>query len=114
MAGGNQGKGGVISGEMKNISVSGAYVQCASLPKAGEIVSVTIRPPGHKSIEIVAEVIWTAAAPPFGMGMAFMDISDEDRWFISETVSPITLCLALPSRCQKWQHLKKTVTWKPI
>lgn len=79
--------GGSISGQMKNISVSGAYVQCSPLPPIGEIVSVTVRPQRSKSIVIAAEVIWTAASPPFGMGMAFTEISEEDRWFISETVA---------------------------
>jgi hypothetical protein len=78
---------GLTTGEMKNISVSGAYVQCTPLPECGEIITATVWPPRRKPVQVTAEVIWKAPVPPYGMGIAFTEISEEDRWFIAESVS---------------------------
>lgn len=81
---------GLIQGETKNVSESGAYVECAQPPEPGEDVTIRMLPPDRAPLKITAEVIWAAGNPPFGMGMAFTEISEEDRGYIAEAVMQAT------------------------
>lgn len=81
---------GTIEGETANISPSGAYVQCPLALKSGEMVAITISPHDHPPMKIKAEVIWVAAAPPFGMGVSFSEISNADSRYLDELVKKET------------------------
>jgi hypothetical protein len=77
-----QAGGSVIEGVTKDIGVSGAYVCCAR----------PLRLP-DKSLNIKAEVVWSNIygpddkINPRGMGVRFIEISDEDRRLITHEVT---------------------------
>jgi len=75
-----------IEGETVNISPSGAYIQCPLTPAAGEMVTLAISPNDHPPMKIKAEVIWVAAAPPIGMGVAFLELSKADSHYLKELI----------------------------
>jgi hypothetical protein len=81
---------GLMEGETKNVSQSGAYIECALPSEPGEEVTLRILPPDRAPLKIAAEVIWTAGNSPFGMGMVFTEISEEDRTYIAEAVMQAT------------------------
>ncbi len=81
---------GAIEGQTANISPVGAYIQCPSTPGPGEVVPVTISPPDHTPIRVMAEVIWVATAPPLGMGVSFAEISRGDESYLCEVVRRAT------------------------
>ena len=82
----------VMEGVTKDISAGGAYVCCATPLALNEVFEMNINAP-DKSLHVKAEVIWTNVSEfddkinPQGMGVRFLDISDEDRLFISGAVT---------------------------
>ena len=82
--------GGILHGETKNISESGAYVECERPPEPGDEVVLRVMPPDDINLKIIAEVIWAAAAPPYGIGLAFTDISERNIAYIAEAVRQAT------------------------
>jgi hypothetical protein len=80
---------GIIKGETINLSPAGAYIQCPETPKPGEEIVITISPSDHSPLHITAEVIWTASAPPFGMGISFLKVSAADSRFLSDAVDKV-------------------------
>lgn len=80
---------GTIEAKLRNLGVGGAYIHCEEAAEAGETVTLTIRPPEASALKIIAEVIWAGKVLALGMGVRFLEISDEDRQFISDTVSQL-------------------------
>ena len=87
-----QAGGSVIEGVTKNIGVSGAYVCCARPLRLNEVFDMVINAP-DKSLNIKAEVVWSNIygpddkIHPRGMGVRFIEISDEDRRLITHEVT---------------------------
>jgi hypothetical protein len=75
-----------IEGRLRNLGVGGAYIHCDKTSDPGEIISLIIRPPESSALMITAEVIWTGKVLALGMGVRFIEISAEDRQFISQIV----------------------------
>ena len=82
-------KGGIIEANLRNLGIGGAYIHCEETPDPGERVYLTIQPPDTSALKVVAEVIWAGKVLALGMGVRFVEISDEDRRFISDTVSKL-------------------------
>jgi hypothetical protein len=84
--------GSVIEGVTKNIGVSGAYVCCARPLRLNEVFDMVINTP-DKPLNIKAEVVWSNIhgpddeINPRGMGVRFIEISDEDRRLITHEVT---------------------------
>ena len=76
-----------MQGVTKDISVGGAYVCCAKPLDLNEEFQMNIKAP-DKSLNVKAQVVWTNVSQvddeinPRGMGIRFLDISNEDRLFI--------------------------------
>ena len=80
---------GTIEAKLRNLGIGGAYIHCEETAQAGETVTLTIRPPDGSAFKIIAEVIWAGKVLALGMGVRFLEIADEDRQFISDTVSQL-------------------------
>ena len=82
----------LIEGVTKNIGVSGAYVCCARPLRLNEVFDMVINTP-DKPLNIKAEVVWSNIygpddkINPRGMGVRFIEISDEDRRLITHEVT---------------------------
>jgi len=87
-----QAGGSVIEGVTKNIGVSGAYVCCARPLRLNEVFDMVINTP-DKPLNIKAEVVWSNIygpddkINPRGMGVRFIEISDEARRLITHEVT---------------------------
>ena len=80
---------GFIEAKLRNLGVGGAYIHCDETANLGEIVTLTIKPPDSPVLSITAEVIWTGKVLELGMGVKFVEISDEDHQYIDRTVSEL-------------------------
>ncbi len=80
---------GPIEGELKDISVGGAFIDCEQILDPGDSITVAIFIPDHSPLKIIAEVMWTCMAFPHGMGVQFMKISQEDSEFLAQAISKI-------------------------
>jgi len=78
-----------IEAKLRNLGVGGAYIHCDWAPEPGEIVALTLQPPTGSSLEITAEVVWAGKVLALGMGVRFVEMSDEDRQFIAKTISDL-------------------------
>ena len=84
--------GSLIEGVTKNVGVSGAYVCCARPPRLNSVFAMVINAP-DKPLKIKAEVVWANIygrddkINPRGMGVRFIEISDEDRRLITHEVT---------------------------
>jgi len=82
----------VVEGVTKNISAGGAYVRCARPLKLNEVFDMVIKAPDG-SLKVKAEVVWSNIygpddeINPRGMGVMFLEISDEVRQAISKAVN---------------------------
>lgn len=82
----------VMEGVTKNISAGGAYVRCARPLKLNQVVDMVIKAPDG-SLKVKAEVVWSNIygpddeINPRGMGVMFLEISDEVRQAISKAVN---------------------------
>ena len=82
---------GSVEGETKDISVDGLFVFCSDEPELTENFQITLKPSGHREISVTAEKAWSGSfnigsRTLFGMGVRFIEISPEDRQFISTLV----------------------------
>jgi hypothetical protein len=80
---------GTIEAKLRNLGVGGAYIHCDETAEVGERISLTIRPPEGSAFKIIAEVIWAGKVLALGMGVRFLEISDEDSQFIADSVSQL-------------------------
>ena len=78
---------GVIEAKTRNIGVGGAYIRCDMTPEPGEFVPLTIKPPDRSDLKITALVVWAAKVLPLGMGVRFVEISEQDSQYILSAVS---------------------------
>ena len=84
---------GPINGETMNVSISGAFICCQNPLSAKETFRLTMNPPHHQAITATAEVVWSNANVPEsevinrGMGVRFLEISNENRQFITEAAA---------------------------
>ena len=80
--------GGVIHGETKNITPTGAFIRCRKPPRLNEVFDMVINAP-NKPLNVKAEVVWSNTygyddeVTPRGMGVRFLKISEEDRRLIA-------------------------------
>ena len=78
---------GLIEGESRNLGAGGAYIYCDQTPKSGELIDLTIKPPDRPSLQITAEVLWKDKVVPPGIGVRFVEISENDCQFLYNVVS---------------------------
>jgi len=83
---------GTIERATYNISADGAFIRGLSLLELHEVVNMTISGPDHP-ITVKARVVWSRSQVPpkedmpRGVGVEFINISDEHREIISSLVS---------------------------
>ena len=83
---------GVIEGVTLNISSTGVFIGCRRPLRLNEVFDMVITTPNHH-IGAKAEVVWSNKygpddqITPRGMGVRFLDISEEDQRVISEAVN---------------------------
>jgi hypothetical protein len=87
-----QAGGKEIDGVTKEISTRQAYICCADPLRLKEVFDLVIASP-ERDIPIKAEVVWSNKygyddeITPRGMGVCFVEISEEDRGLIAEMVN---------------------------
>jgi uncharacterized protein (TIGR02266 family) len=83
---------GVIEGVTLNISSTGVFIGCRRPLRLNEVFDMVITTP-DQDIGAKAEVVWSNKygpddhITPRGMGVRFLDISEEDKRFISKAVN---------------------------
>jgi len=84
---------GTIEGETRNISESGFAIHCDEPLPIEEIYAISISPPDHPPIGINGKVVWAdlygieGEDTTVGMGVCFVEISEEDRQFLRDVVA---------------------------
>jgi hypothetical protein len=78
----------LYTGKTKNISVDGACIVSPMEPELQQGFTIVLKPPGAKSIPVIAKLVWSDNLEiddkaVFGMGIRFMAISPEDRQYIA-------------------------------
>ena len=79
----------IIEAKLRNLGIGGAYIHCEEILEPGEAVTLTIQPPTGSPMIITAKVIWAGKVLALGVGVHFIEMSDQDRQFISDTVSKL-------------------------
>jgi len=83
---------GVIEGVTLNISSTGVFIGCRRPLRLNEVFDMVITTP-DQNIGAKAEVVWSNKygpddhITPRGMGVRFLDISEEHQRFISKAVN---------------------------
>jgi c-di-GMP-binding flagellar brake protein YcgR len=79
-----------IAGETESISPRGTYVRCSQPLRINEVLDVTINTPdSDRTLTARAEVVWSNRygyddeLTPRGMGLRFLEISEQDQRYIS-------------------------------
>ena len=91
---------GTIERATYNISPDGAFISGLSRLELHEVVDMTISGPDHP-ITVKAKVVWTSSQippkenMPRGVGVEFINISDEDREIISSFVAGLDFAMYL-------------------
>ena len=85
---------GPIEGEVNNISLGGAFVHCQEQPESNETFRMIIKVPHSRqflraSARVARSNIYNpeGSAEPRGIGVRFVEISDDDRQYIREVVA---------------------------
>jgi uncharacterized protein (TIGR02266 family) len=71
-----------IGGEIKNISLGGAFICCKNPLPIGEIFPLTMNGPNDEPVKATAQVVWSNVNVPEekvvnrGMGVRFIKMSD--------------------------------------
>ena len=79
----------VIEAKLRNLGIGGAYIHCEEVLEPGEAVTLTIQPPTGSPLTIIAKVAWAGKVLALGVGVHFVEMSDQDRQFISDAVSKL-------------------------
>jgi hypothetical protein len=85
---------GTIQGEIRNISLSGIYVQCNEPLRVNEDFRMAIIPPNRQAIGLTGKVVWAdmygidEEENAFGMGVCLVQIAEEDQEFLQSAVAP--------------------------
>ncbi|MGD8255837.1 MAG: PilZ domain-containing protein [Syntrophobacterales bacterium] len=80
--------GGILHGETRDISPQGAFIRCRKPLNLNEVFDMVVDVP-EKSLNVKAEVVWSNihgpddTITPRGMGVRFVQISQEDRRIIA-------------------------------
>ena len=75
---------GTVEAEVRNISLSGAFVCCKKPLPLGEVFRLTMMGPGNEPVIMTAQVVWSNVNVPDekvinrGMGVRFIKRSDKD------------------------------------
>ena len=82
---------GSIRGKTKDISVDGALIFSPVKPELGQRFTIFFKPPGTKSIPVIAKLVWSDNLDidnetVFGMGIRFIAISPHDQHYIASLV----------------------------
>ena len=83
---------GEIEGVTTAVSPTGVFIRCPKPLKLNEVFDMTIDAP-DRSFVARGEVVWSNRygpdddVTPRGMGVRFLELSDEDRLFISGAVT---------------------------
>jgi hypothetical protein len=91
---------GTIERATYNISPDGAFISGLSRLELHEVVDMTFSGPDHP-ITVKAKVVWTSSQVPpkedmpRGVGVQFINISDEDREIISSFVAGLDFAMYL-------------------
>ncbi|HYA03921.1 MAG TPA: PilZ domain-containing protein [Syntrophobacteria bacterium] len=87
--------GRTIAGKIENVSLTGALIHCKELPNLSKRVELTIELPSHHYvISVHAKIIRLDihdagdGVPAYDIGVAFIDLSEEDLKFLSKKVLP--------------------------
>lgn len=78
-----------IEGEARDISVGGVFIEYSEQPELGENFQVVIKLSPERSISVTGKKAWCGninidgKSTYSGMGVQFIEISPEDRQFIS-------------------------------
>ncbi len=84
---------GTITGETRNISVDGISIRCDEPLRINEVFRIAILPPNRQAIGVSGRVIWSDLYAidhddtAVGLGLCFVEISDEDRKTFNDAVS---------------------------
>ena len=84
---------GPLKGQLKDISLGGAFVVCPNPLALSEKFRISIDPPRQTPVELNAEVVWSNANVPEdkvinrGMGVRFINNSDEDRSRLNDVIT---------------------------
>jgi len=74
---------GIVSAEVKNISLGGAFIGCTKPLPMGEVFHMTMTGPDNEPVSATAEVVWSNAnlsedkVVNRGMGIRFLKMSDK-------------------------------------
>ncbi len=83
---------GTIAGQgrVENLSRDGLFLRTPVLPKEGEPIRITLRPPTGASIDVRGEVCWNsvslAEATPPGFGVALFDYGSDYSALIGRVI----------------------------
>jgi hypothetical protein len=85
---------GSIAGKTKDISVDGALIFSPLKPDLDRRFAISLKPPGARSIRVIAETRWTGSLDiddrtVFGMGIRFIAISPEDQQYIATLLEEV-------------------------
>jgi Tfp pilus assembly protein PilZ len=85
---------GPIEGEVKNISLGGAFVRCQEQPESNETFRMIIKVPHSRQFlragaRVARSNIYNPEGTdePRGIGVRFVEISDDDRKYIREVIA---------------------------
>jgi uncharacterized protein (TIGR02266 family) len=81
---------GTVAGQVKNISVGGAFICCAKLLPIGEMFQLTMTAPDNEPMKAAAKVVWSNVNVPEskvvnrGMGVRFINMSEQHIRLVRE------------------------------
>ena len=98
-----------IDGEIKNISLDGAFVDCRKLPNLEEIFRLDILIPEQQHLSTIARIVRLDICDhdydslSYGLAVRFVEICDDDRRLLDSTISH---CLTVNSEPEHFQGNK--------
>ncbi len=84
---------GLVEGETKDLGVDGMSICFDDPLPVNEMFSMSIMPPNHQTIQVTGKVIWSdlygidEKNTSVGLGVCFVEISEEDRHFFNKLIS---------------------------
>ena len=84
---------GSVDAKTRDVSLGGAFISCSKPLPVGEVFPITINVPDQEPKRLTAEVVWCNAniqddrIVNRGIGIRFIEISNEVRQFLNEAIS---------------------------